>query len=1186
MFITPLPFSVPAFTASTNEPTVQLATSTRTKRSADNRFSPTEGLKLTEANQNNLRELANHLRGLELLWNDDTSAEVISLALKGWKMPIDSGSSYITDGNNNPNLIEVITRLGFEIPSTKAQAVAVRKSLDQMASAPLLKNSGGGLSWPLPLSPAQQRAVLNTLDGNTARLPGLPLADPRKGALGYLMNATPLSPEDLNPPHNALKKLLTSPQAHTLGLAIQHDLNGIPSPSSVYEHVLSAIHLGLDRESIADPHRNKVAGFDLFQEKHWGKPASVVLDALKNHLINTGKASHATAHFAAHLLLARVAPQFLVKGIPDQVAPGSQAWANFCWAVAKVEAEAPGVSGQMTYADILLRADEITAPVPEHAQHAALIDWANANGIIPRDAAGAYTPQQLDTARVAFNDRQNQRVAASEAGNAHIPTRKEIALAKLKEHFPETDPKLFEQPVLQLDEDYKQGPQPLHNPNLRPVGIYFSMLEIFMGESTLGTWKTRDKRIPIDKINNAPALGVHQAFNVAFGTAIGRRKNGIATAVRHLISQLPLEDRKKLETGKISFFHESTYNIAPSPDLLMSKNLVLSFKVEQGGQRSIYELDIQSLSIRRKDNYVDLKETTHRDANLETRRTEFKPKHGGQIAQGEQALTGTAPPDSFSSPRSHLIANAFVEHLEYDNPAIKQEAAGATPHERQMQAQKDVGEFFLNLIPLRSAIINFAKGNYAEGALDLGLDIFGFLTAGVGTGAKLLKIGSSAASAGAKFIKGAKVIGVSTLGVINPLDGVGNLAMGAARPFKYIAHQVVKGAKKVGTAGVSLLADGLNTTRGATGGYDLVKASKSHGVSSIGTFKVADQTFEGIAVQRNNHWYAYDEAIDQPYGAPLDDFEPSYTLDPMSPKSNGAAPHSVRHTPYSTAARPGRVRTPLPQGEYAMAMKGKLEADHFKPDTKPATRKKFEEEMRDHYSAYALAPVPRPVIPAVPVSIPTNEALSKAFKTSKGVVLGEWHDQTASFKTLFDNANTLKQEGVKRVYVEGLLSRPDLPGGLQDDGISMLGATGSRRSNPSFDELKAKLEENGIEIVPIDHYYLTRHKDDRFRAKTTTGPASEKRLKEMNYYAAKTIEATSNGEKWVALVGMSHMKTSEGIPGLAEMTGSTAIGVFGHKKADLPASSAFGPGSRPVDTSKALTTSDFPGDLRIYVKEP
>lgn len=1179
MFLAPLPFDIPAFGPSrrsitdTPPPTQPLLLTTY--------IAPADGLKAAGADQENLRQLANHLRGIALLWNDSTPAQIIGTALTSWKMPIAPGSSYTRVGVGDPSLAQVIEQLGFELPRTKAQAIALRDTLDQKASAPALGNASGSLSWPLPLSPTQQHAVNNILDCNTAQLPGLPLDRPRQGALGYLLQGTPLSDAELQDPHKALEKLLTSPQATALGLAIEKSLNCISTPASLCEHVLGAIQLGLDRESIKQPVRNSVAGFDLGHAQLCGKSASTIVEALKNHLVATDKATQATAPLAAHLLLGRVAPQCLVKDLPDRVVYGSQAWANFCIAAAKVEAEAPGIVPTMTYAQVIQRADQIDVPVAASAQHAALIDWAVANGILARQAPEAYSPQALQSVREAFNDQQNQRLAASAAINTPIPTRKEVALEKLKAHFPALDPKLFELPLLTLDEPYRQGGvQPLYDPNLRPAG-YHSMLDVFMGANLRGKWKADDPRIPIDEINQNPDLGILDAFNNRFTAAIDARKSAISTTVRHLIAQLPLEDRLKLENGKISFFHESTYDITPSPDVLKDKNLLLSFKVERDGQRSIYQLDIQNLCIRRKDNYIDLKEVTWTNANLETRQTQFKPRNGGETQQAEHPATGSVLPDSFSSARSRMIADAFVEHLEYDNPAIKQEAKGSTAHEKQLQSQKDVGEFFLNLIPLRSAIVNFSAGNYADGALDLAMDIFSFATAGAGTAAKLAKVGKSTLSTGAKFIKGAKVIGVAAIGEITPLDGVGNLLVGAAKMSATGAKTFIRCAQVVGEKSVSLLTQGPHITRNASGSYDLIKASKAHGVAAIGTFKSADQTIEAVAVQRNREWYAYDPVKNQPFGAPIKDFEPSFTLDPRSPKSDGVS----RHTPYSTGSRPARVRVPLPQGEYATAMKGKLEPDHFKPETKQATMGKFVEEMFDHYAALARNPKPRPVIPAVPTSIPAQQLLSDVLKTSDGMVLGELHHQMASFKLLYDNVDTLKNAGVKRVYLEGLLSRPDLPGGLQDDGISMLGNTGKPRSNPSFEDLKAKLQLNGIEIVPIDHYYLTRHKDVKhLYGKTQTGFGSRQRLEEFNYYASKTIEATANGEKWVALVGMSHMKTSERVPGLAEMTGATGVGVFDHKT--LPGSSGFGPKVPAPDPTKPLTRNDYPGDLRIFVKTP
>ncbi|MCT6971885.1 hypothetical protein, partial [Salmonella enterica] len=87
-------------------------------------------------------------------------------------------------------------------------------------------------------------------------------------------------------------------------------------------YVLSAIHLGLDPESIEQPGRNTVAGFNLAAESHWGMSPASVISALAKHLSDSGKTSLASADLGARLLLARVAPQYLVKDIPATVVYG------------------------------------------------------------------------------------------------------------------------------------------------------------------------------------------------------------------------------------------------------------------------------------------------------------------------------------------------------------------------------------------------------------------------------------------------------------------------------------------------------------------------------------------------------------------------------------------------------------------------------------------------------------------------------------------------------------------------------------------------------------------------------------------------------------------------------------------------------------------------------------------------
>lgn len=1121
---------------------------------------PRAGFDVAPADRQNFTTLARMLREMAAKLGRDAPAAEVTGALLTTAMQAHPDSTFAQNGTQT-SLLAYIESLKLGVPDSHFTLTALADFISEHTLQ--LGNMAGGLGWSLPLSVENQQALHAAANSHC-----------QGSVLAYLEQGVKLSPEALRDPALALEILASSHTAQALGLHLQNTLGGIPSDTSVNDYLFTALHLDLDQPSLTEPVRNRVAGFDLMQEQHWGKPAAAVVDGLQQHLVSSGKATPATAALAAHLLLKRVAPEFLVKALPDGVMPGSQAWANFRIAVAKVEADSPGASSTMSYTQLMAQADKIDGEPPADAQQNALLDWGIANGLLPDTPEPPYTPQQLESVRATFNQQQDERIEASASVNAEIPNRKAMALAKLKERYGDGIP--FEEKCLKVDIPSAQGQRPIYDPNQPPQALH-SMLDIAMMENNHYRWKTDNKRIPIADINSHPELKINETFKAQFAEAIGARKQGIHTVIKHLIAQLPLQDRQLLEHASLSFFHDADHVIGTgfSGKTLRTKHTPLLVQAKQGDTQVAYEIDLHNGKINRL-HQRELKPHTSRAANIETSRTAFTPgKHAAALAT-ENPSTGPLPPASFTSARSQQIADAFVEHLDLDHPDILKSAKGMTTHDQQLEQQWQVAEFFLNLIPLRSAITHFIKGNYADGAADLAMDVFSFLTAGAGTAARIGKIAGAAGSTASKALKAAKVIGVATINAFNPLDGVGDLVFGAARLAR---NTTVNAIKKVGDVGTSA----LSYLTGSTASYDLIKASRTHGVAATGTFKYADQNVEAIAVQRNAQWYAYDPRTDQAYGPPLKDFDPLYTLDPRSPKTSGGHLHKSRPHPYEAGSRPPKVRKPLPEGEYASAMQGKLEPDHFKPDTKMATMAKFVENLFDHYAAVKAGKVPpRPPIPVVSAPIAPSELLSRSLDSADGVVLGELHNQTASFKTLYDNVETLKQSGVKRVYFEGLLHRPDVPSGLQDDGISMLGSTGQPRTGPTFEELKKKLEDNGIQIMPLDHYYLTRHKDVKhLYGGTKTGFGSVQRLEEFNYYATKTIEATSNGEKWVAVVGNAHMKTSEGVPGLAEMTGSIGIGVFDNKNA--PKNLGLGPRLPAPDPNKPLGRTDLPGDLRIYV---
>ncbi|OYU06659.1 MAG: hypothetical protein CFE47_15110 [Pseudomonas sp. PGPPP1] len=98
-----------------------------------------------------------------------------------------------------------------------------------------------------------------------------------------------------------------------------------PQPFSQHstQGVLSSRHAELDTELLKDSLPTRIAGFDLAQPQLRGKPASTLIDGLSRHLIDTGKASEPTANRVACQLLAKLAPEFLLRDIPASVTFGS-----------------------------------------------------------------------------------------------------------------------------------------------------------------------------------------------------------------------------------------------------------------------------------------------------------------------------------------------------------------------------------------------------------------------------------------------------------------------------------------------------------------------------------------------------------------------------------------------------------------------------------------------------------------------------------------------------------------------------------------------------------------------------------------------------------------------------------------------------------------------------------------------
>ncbi|VVN76874.1 hypothetical protein PS718_00799 [Pseudomonas fluorescens] len=725
---------------------------------------------------------------------------------------------------------------------------------------------GGALSWPMPLSVSQKGNVLLAASHYLNRIENPESA--YIGVLDYLNGEVRLSDDALRDAPSALEKLITGARGQALGLAVQNRLNGIATDVSVNEYAMAGIQLVLYQGSLEDPQRNTVAGFDLAGEKHWGKPASAIFNNLVEYLVKAHLSSRRMAQLTANLLLVWKAPALLISDLPDHLKYGSAAWFNLAVAAQTIEAQTPGKVAYMTFAQVMASAESAAQADPDvtlRAQTAALVDWGVVNGLLGKRSDDLYTHSQLEDVKTHFNDQLADRLNASIQLNSEFPSRKEIALARLKERFTGDVP--FEERL--LEQETAEGGDGVFLSADGWNGKY-SLLDIAMtGSSRPRRWKTRDARLllHLNTINELHNLDVPQTFQTRFDNTLGKLKDGVRLTISHLISELPLEDRKNLEYGGVTFFQHKTYksNGHWGKDL-QSTDAKLTIKTELGRDTTVYNIHLNRGVIERVE-FTQAVPGESYDTGSPSIQYATESFHAFDKSVAAKLLPTTAilstTPASYASARTQTIADVFVKHLDLDNEKILKDAKGQTTKEREDAAAQRVIDFVLDLIPFKSAISNFIKGNYAEGAVDLFMDVLGFVTAGAGAVAKVAKIGAKTASAIGKTLKAAKIIGAVVIGELNPLSGLTGLVTGGTRLLG-------KGVNFVGNQSLHY----LNKLRGASGSYDLLRvAGRQHGPTLIGVWKLGEESVDGVGVLKNGQFYQLNPVNNRLYGPP-GDFRP------------------------------------------------------------------------------------------------------------------------------------------------------------------------------------------------------------------------------------------------------------------------------------------------------------------------
>lgn len=832
------------------------------------------GLAAELADKENLKSLGQKLEQIAAKLGADAMPPAVLAALGSTPLDIHPGSSYAEEAGGSVTLETFIQKfLKLPLPSSQLQLAGLASTVTSRSMENPLGNLSGALSWRVPLSEDEQRRLHTIAKNQQHALGDKPLVMQTKGGvLEFLRYQQPVATGPQVEPANILQALISTPQAQLMGKDLQERMQGLASPSSTTDYLLAAITLQLDPESITAPHRNNIAGFDLASKENWGKPASTIIDSLTHWLIEKGRTSPEMAKVGAYLLLAGRAPEYLIKDIPATVKVGGSLWTQLTIAAAKIEAQTPGRVPGMSYAQVLIAAESLPAGTyaVQTAQRDALILWGMTRNLLsPHDSEP--TSSQIEQVREAYNDHLKTLTNISSSMQVPIPTRTEMALNCLKAEFPDVDPAVFEARVL-AKRYTGSGRAPSGDPRMR------SMLDILMEGERLGeryAWITNDKRIPIAGFNHfarTEKCEVTPAFMDHYEKAITAQKEGHHGMVKHLIGELPLEDRKNIELGKLEYFYNDEYRKTKGGHLeLVNRDRTLYVKTTREGVENLYHINTSTGSIDKKNELIanfpgllTLEKTNKSGEQLYAISRPYHPFTNSPAPDSAEKPGSGAIPNSFDSSRTNAIASFYLEKMDLDRKELLDYAKSVTSFEHDRMGDSQVGEFLLNLIPFRSAVNNIRQGNYGEAVSDLAFDIFGFLTFGAGKAAQAGNTalrGALTLSAAARAAKAAKFVGAMAIDSLNVLGGL----VGGITGVGTLLH-------KIATKG----AECVNMLKGATGSYDLLKAaSKQQGIVATGTYKVSETAVEGGAVFREGKWYAYDPIEQKPYGAALVGFTPA-----------------------------------------------------------------------------------------------------------------------------------------------------------------------------------------------------------------------------------------------------------------------------------------------------------------------
>lgn len=799
-----------------------------------------------------------------------------------FKLTVDPTSWYSQDEQLAPGasvtLKQFITDNGWVVPETKDDLSNLIQAIKRGPLPPAPHgNLSGAAGWTDPLTLDEKKQLYSHVRFNNLNLPDLGAAhaaDNNGGAFNYLTKNRHWTSSELNDPRAIVNDILTSPKARELEAALRRKM-GVVEDADSADLDLGAIQLGLDEPTRANySKRNQCADFDLADKRFYGQPLADIKRAFTNHLTDTHRTTSRMAPVAAYMLLSSAAPELLVKGIPADVTYGSPTWFSLKATVAFIEAKSPGSSASMSFAEIIKYAaiDPITAEdlaLQNVAKRNTLIDWALVHGTLQPSPTDSYSSAQLDTAQSQFSEIMGALQKNAADTTASVPQLKEMALEELGKRYKNVP---FELDALTTPQARTNNA--LNNDILHTHTGPYSLLDLYVSGQAPSSgqennwYSLNENALPgstIEALHTLPTIkSLHRTAVADYQTD---RENGLVNLTKHLIAQLPIDDRKQLEYGKLDVFIEGTVikhrvdtrngvlNLDQTTPAQDQGKRSLIIRATHEGRAKFYEFCPQQHALKPRNELgsdftpgpqgqwvEERSEQPSGRKHSNTAITEFSIPQGDTHKLQATTPTGDVVPASYTSPRSQFLGELLSKHTL--GTADLDQWVSATSHPTRFDEEdeeiKTNREVLLASTIIVNPIRNVLNGDWLAVASDILFDgVMYVTTAGLGKVANAAK----------------------------PLSGA---LKQSGKPFgrRLFTHAANSPANRLNDDFSKLLpgkAEQYSRARFAIR-PDIAEGTYKKGITEISTTAKLDKT--------NGKWFAADSKTGKAYGKPLENFKP------------------------------------------------------------------------------------------------------------------------------------------------------------------------------------------------------------------------------------------------------------------------------------------------------------------------